>query len=319
MNQLKFIKRLHEAGHKLAVGMEMFQRPSQKAVNRYLEGHIDESKFLIESEYFDKWGYTYNLYKPIIDYLKKNNIPLIALNINGEVSRKVGREGLVSLTDEEKRSLPREMNFSDKKYRKDLREIFEFHENEVQLKKFNFFLQAQVVWDETMAETAHRFLLKNPEYKMVILAGNGHLRYKYGIPNRLYRRNKKAFIVILQDEKIEDGIADYVLFTTPLEGEKSPKLGVRVEKEESGIVIKGISDGTPAKMAGLKEGDVIKAINGNSIESLSDLKLALFYSIIGKISDVEVEREGKLVNKKVKLFEFKRFSPHFSKKIHKKR
>ncbi|MCK5193025.1 MAG: ChaN family lipoprotein, partial [Desulfobulbaceae bacterium] len=78
INQLQVIKKMHEAGYELAVGMEMFQRPFQKVVNDFLSGRIDEHKFLLKSEYFKRWRYDYNLYKPIIDYLKQQNIPLVA-------------------------------------------------------------------------------------------------------------------------------------------------------------------------------------------------------------------------------------------------
>ncbi len=99
MNQLMIIKKLHEAGNKVAVGMEMFQTPYQAAVDDYLAGRSDERMFLRDSLYFDKWRFDYNLYKPIIDYLKKEKIPLIALNIDGDISRKVARKGLASINE----------------------------------------------------------------------------------------------------------------------------------------------------------------------------------------------------------------------------
>ncbi|PLX47585.1 MAG: hypothetical protein C0611_11185, partial [Desulfobacteraceae bacterium] len=189
MNQLKVIKKIHDAGYKLAVGMEMFQKPYQQVVDDYLAGQIDEFSFLKKTEYFSRWRYDYNLYKPIIDYLKQQRIPLVALNIQGDLTRKVAREGMYDLSDKQKKQLPSNMNFSNETYRKDLSQVFVVHNKQEDLQDFNYFLQAQMLWDEGMAESAHRFLAKHPEHKMVILAGNGHVRHKYGIPDRLYRRN----------------------------------------------------------------------------------------------------------------------------------
>ena len=45
MNQLKVIKKIYNAGYKLAVGMEMFQKPYQQVVDDYLAGRIDEFAF----------------------------------------------------------------------------------------------------------------------------------------------------------------------------------------------------------------------------------------------------------------------------------
>ncbi|MGB6011299.1 MAG: ChaN family lipoprotein [Desulfobacterales bacterium] len=308
INQLQIIKKMHEAGYTLAVGMEMFQKPFQPVVNEYLAGRIDEHKFVQKSEYFSRWGYDYNLYKPIIDYLKQQNIPLIALNIQGDISRKVAREGLYSLPDDQKKQLPSAMDFSNEQYQEDLNNVFKLHTQQKELKDFNYFFQAQTLWDEGMAESAQKFLANNPESKLVILAGNGHLRHKYGIPGRLHRRNHEPFKVVVQDEEIEDNIADYVLLTTELKGEESPKLGVMVEEKDQGLEVKGISHYGPAKKAGLQEGDIIKVFGGQAIKSLADLKLQLFYSKIGSNVKIQINRKGQLLDKEIELFDFEQFS-----------
>ena len=302
INQLQIIKKMHNAGYKLAVGMEMFQKPFQPVVNDYLAGRIDEHKFLQKTEYFNKWRYDYNLYKPIIDYLKQQNLPLVALNIQNDISRKVAREGIYSLSDKEKTPFPCSIDFSNERYRRNLNEVFPLHKEQGEIKDFSFFLQAQILWDEAMAESARQFLTDNPESKLVILAGNGHVRHKYGIPERLYRRNHEPFTVVVQDEEIEDGIADYVLITTKLEGEKSPRLGVIIEEKEHGLEVMSMSHNSPAKKAGLQEGDVIQMVAGQSIQSLADLKLALFYSKIGSRLKIQLERAGKNLDKEIELF-----------------
>jgi uncharacterized iron-regulated protein len=312
LNQLEVIKKLHEAGYKLAVGMEMFQIPYQKTIDDYLAGRIDEGTFLKKSEYFKKWGYDYNLYKPIIDYLKQQNIPLIALNIQGDITRKVARKGMHSLKDKEKKQLPATMDFSNQQYRDDLKQVFSLHGNQQDIVEFNYFLQAQTLWDESMAESAQQFLKAHPAYTLVILAGNGHVRYKYGIPERLYRRNHEPFTVIVQDEEILDGVADYVLLTTKLKGKASPKLGVSVEEKDQNLVVRGVSDKSPAMKAGLLKGDIIKQFAGQPIESLADLKLALFYSQRGSTVSVRVERDGKLLDKEVELLNFRQFSQNLT-------
>jgi uncharacterized iron-regulated protein len=302
INQLQIIKKMHNAGCKLAVGMEMFQKPFQPLVNDYLDGRIDEHEFLQKTEYFSRWRYDYNLYKPIIDYLKQHNLPLVALNIQSDISRKVSREGIYSLSDEEKKQLPRSMDFSNERYRKDLKEVFFWHKKQGELKDFSYFLQAQILWDEAMAESAQKYLAGHPESKLVILAGNGHVRHKYGIPDRLYRRNHEPFTVIVQDEKIEDGIADYVLITTELEGDKSPKLGAIIEEKNQKLKVIRMIPNSPSQKAGLQEGDIIKMIGDQSIQSLADLKLALFYSNIGSRLKIRIERAGKNLDKEIDLF-----------------
>lgn len=307
MNQLKVIKKIHDAGYKLAVGMEMFQKPYQQAVDDYLAGRIDEFTFLKNTEYFSRWRYDYNLYKPIIDYLKQQRIPLVALNIQGDLTHNVAREGMYDLPDQQKKQLPADMDFSNETYRKNLSQVFVVHHKQEDLQNFNYFLQAQMVWDEGMAESAYRFLASHPEHKMIILAGNGHVRHKYGIPDRLYRRNHEPFAVVVQDEEIEDGVADYVLLTTELSGKTSPKLGVVVEEKDKRLVIMGVSQRSPAQKAGLQKGDVIEMFAGRPIQSLADLKIALFYGKIGSTVKIKVKRADKTIDKEIELFDFERF------------
>ncbi len=307
INQLEIIKKIHSAGYKLAVGMEMFQRPFQNVVDDYIEGRIDEKMFLQKTEYFSRWRYDYNFYKPIVDYLKKEKIPLVALNIPGDISRKVAREGIYGLSEKDKKQIPVSMDISNEQYRMDLKNIFSIHKNRAKLEESNYFLQAQMLWDETMAETAYRYKIKNPDVKLIILAGNGHVRLKYGIPQRLYRRNQEPYCVVVQDEDIEDGIADYVLLTTRLDGKKSPKLGVVVEENKNGLVIMDFADNSPAKKADLMKGDIIKMFAGQPIQTLSDLKLALFYGQTGIRIKIRVERDGKILDKEIRLFPLNRF------------
>ena len=200
--------------------------------------------------------------------------------------------------------IPSSMDFSNEQYRNDLIKVFALHEDQEEIQDFNYFLQAQTLWDEVMAESAHQFLTNNPDSKMVILAGNGHVRHKYGIPERLYRRNLEPFTVVVQDEEIEGGIADYVLLTTKLKGKESPKLGVMVEEKDQGLVIIGVNNKSPAKKAGLKKGDIIKQFAGQSIKSLADLKFALFYNEIGSSLKIQVKRANKLLDKDIVLFHF---------------
>ncbi|UCD91021.1 MAG: ChaN family lipoprotein, partial [Desulfobacterales bacterium] len=305
INQLFIIKKIHESGKEIAVGMEMFQKPYQHILSDYIAGHIDELTFLRQTEYYTRWKYDYNLYKPIIDYLKQHKIPLIALNITGDITQKAAREGIYSLSDEKKQQIPASMDFSNEQYRVDLSEVYALHDDQKELENFNYFLQAQTLWDEAMAETAHQFLVNNPTRQLVVLAGNGHLRYKYGIPERLHRRNHEPYKVIVQDEEIENDIADYVLLTIELKGKKSPKLGVMVEEKDQTLVIKGVESNGPAKKAGLQKGDIIEQFDTQPITSLVDLKLALFYSEYGNVRDIQVKRDGKTLTKKIELFQIK--------------
>ncbi|MGB7293861.1 MAG: ChaN family lipoprotein [Thermodesulfobacteriota bacterium] len=292
MNQLKIIEGLYKMNLNLAIGMEMFERPFQQFINDYLSGNIDERQFLKKTEYFKRWGLDYRLYRPIIDFAKKNKIPVIALNSESEIVKKVSENGLQSLSEGERRRIPEEMDFSDGKYRRLLREIFKFHPGSED-KDFNLFYQVQILWDETMAESIYEFLYGNPDHQIVVLAGNGHLVYGYGIPKRTFRRNGFEYSTILNDEEDGDGVADFLLFPEVLEAPESPKLGILVDKDNEKVKINDFSDESVAKISGLKKGDNILSFDNNPIGSIEDLKINLLDKEKGDTAVIKVLRDGK--------------------------
>ncbi len=301
INQLTIIKKLNAAGIEFGVGMEMFQAPYQKAVNDYIDGRINERQFLEQTRYFKTWRFDYNLYKPVIDYLKQNKIPLIALNIDGNISRKVARLGMAGLTDKEKSSLPGAMDLTDEQYIRDLYDVFALHKMTADINDFNYFFQAQILWDESMAEAAIGFLKKNPDKKLVVLAGNGHMRNRYGIPKRVFRRLKEPYTVILQDDEIKTGIADFVLLTTKIHGKKAPQIGVKIVEKEQSLTIISILPNSPAMKAGLKENDIITRFDDHPVKSLSDLKIALFFCEDGDKIRAELKRDGEKLYKEITI------------------
>jgi len=302
--QLLIIKALHEKKRKVALGMEMFQRPFQGVLDDYLSGAIDERQFLEKTEYFQRWVFDYNLYKPILDYARAKKIPVIALNMRREITEKVSREGIDSLTETERQELPQEMDFSAGEYRDRLHLVFKEHKN-AKDGNFDFFLQAQVLWDETMAESITAYLKKNPDRQMVVIAGNGHVAYKDGIPKRAYRRNGLSYTVILNDGELEPDSADYLIFPQPLDGLKAPLLMVDIRDEKGKVSIAGFTEESVAKKAGLQEGDVIVAVDGKHVRGLQDLKLALFFKQKGEIIKVSVIRSDVTIGTYEKEFEVK--------------
>ncbi|WP_022852078.1 ChaN family lipoprotein [Limisalsivibrio acetivorans] len=286
-NQLIMIKALHDRKGDIAIGMEMFHREFQDVLDDYIAGRIDERTMLERTEYFSRWRFDFNLYKPILDYAKENSIPVIALNISNAITAKVSRNGLESLTDEEREQLPREIDYSNSDHRDFLEHIFSIHKES---RNFEYFLQAQLLWEETMAETAADYYQATGR-DMVILAGNGHVRYGYGIPDRLKRRTGGDYVTILNDAPMNEGVADYILQPQPLDGEKAPKIGVSILTAEGVEVIK-VFDDTPAIRGGVEKGDVIVGIDGQDVEELEDLKLALFYMEKGMDITLDVLRDG---------------------------
>ncbi len=291
LNQLKIIKAMVKAGKKVAIGMEMFQEPYQKYLDEYITGKISEKEMLKKTEYFKRWKYNYHLYRPIILYAKRKKLPIVALNIEKEITKKVVREGIDSLDTREKSRVPDSIDFSNTRYKDELRNIFSSHSSK-SFKNFDEFYYAQLLWDETMAKNVSRFLKKHPDYSMAVLAGNGHVMFGFGIPDRVKRRGIHRYKIVINSMKPKPGIADYLLYPEPIETAKEKKIGVYLEGDEKLKVVK-LVDNSPAKRAGIEKDDLIVAIDGAEVKTIPDLKLELFFT--GEKAEITVLRNGRRV------------------------
>ncbi len=285
--ELSVIEGLFEKGRKFAVGMEMFQKPFQKGIDEYLSGAIDEREFLKKTEYFKRWGFDYNLYREIIEFARAKGIPVIALNQRSGIVGKVAKGGLDALSAEERREIPQDMDMSDESYKKRLKEVYENHPHG---STFENFYQAQILWDETMAHSAARFLDEHPDYRMVVLAGEDHIIYGSGIPQRIHRLTGRDYVTLINGA-FGKGIGAYVLFPKPLEPPFTAKLGI-IGRESDGMVsIDAFSPDSAALKSGLEKGDVITAVGGSKIHSIDDIKIALFDKEPGQTISVSVIRK----------------------------
>lgn len=300
--QLEVIRRLYMANPHLVIGMEMFQQPFQPVLDQYIAGDIDDTAMLEKTEYFQRWKFDYRLYEPILHFARENKIPVVALNIDKNITTKVGKTGLDSLSDEEKADIPADIDRNVPGYDERIRPIFEQHVN-AKKRSFEDFIDVQLLWDEGMAQRAAQYLDAHPEAAMVILAGSGHIAYGTGIPTRLARRLNSRVITLLSSDgiKLEPDIADYVMFPAEKTLPKSGLMGVFLDEKDKHVEAIGFSDGSPGEKAGIKKGDYFSRINNREIRGIYDIRLAMWDKKPGDLVNVEMLHKGKSVKFQVTL------------------
>lgn len=189
--QIAIIQALYQQKNGIALGLEMFQRPFQEVLNRYLAGQLTEVELQENSEYAQRWGFPWSFYAPVLRFAKEHQRPVLALNTPTEITRQVARNGLGSLTATDFTYIPsrEQIDLSNQAYRQRLAEIFQAHHqgqsNSLDLERF---FQAQVLWDETMAAVIADYVKQHPQDTLIVLVGQGHLLYGDGIPQRVQRR-----------------------------------------------------------------------------------------------------------------------------------
>ena len=288
--QLEVLKAMAAQPGRLALGVEWIQARFQPIVDRYLAGEIDESAFLRDIEYYERWRFDYRLYRPIVEFARDNGIPILALNAAKELTSEIGRVGIAGLSEELRAELP-EYDFSDKAYEDALRDMFRMHPTGDG--QFERFLEVQLTWDETMAHHVARYLEGGADRRILVLAGKGHVGGRSGIPNRVTRRTGLSGVTISTFDpgsRLFNG-ADYMVLASEQRLPAAGIMGVMLDERDGGVVVADFGSESPAEAAGVKKGDSIVAINGQPVRSYVDVKVLMLDQLPGNEIELTVSRK----------------------------
>jgi uncharacterized iron-regulated protein len=285
--QLEIIRALYEHDPRLAIGMEMFTRPKQSVLDRYMAGELDEKSFLKESHYFKAWRFDYRLYREIINFARHNHLTVIALNLEKNIVSQVFKDGGPnSLNDEDASLLPADRKLDVPGYRERIETAFMMHAGQEQNGDFSGFLQAQALWDETMAETIVEYLKAHPDQRLVIIAGRGHVDKINAIPPRVARRLPVSQAVVVNSigSASESESADFVFFSPPAGLSPFPLLGVMLEdtEDEEGVLVTALNPKGRAKGAGIREKDTILTIDAEPVIRSRCVSDAALFRLVSK-------------------------------------
>ena len=210
--QLEIIAALFEAADEISIGMEMFDFTYQPVLDRWSSGEFEETAFLEKVHWYANWRYPFSLYREILEFVRDNRIPLVGLNIPFHIPPKVRIGGLANLGDADARHLPSEIDTSDSAHRAYVEPVFKQHAFHSSA-DFDYFYEAQCLWEETMAESIARSM---PSGMMIVLAGNGHIVQKFGIPQRAFRRTSLPYRTVylaIAGKDIELAFGDFIWVT----------------------------------------------------------------------------------------------------------
>ncbi len=212
--QLEVIQALFNKFPNLTVGMEMFDHSYQVVLDQWSDGILEEKKFLQKVHWYANWRFDFALYRDILNFIKENRLRLVGLNVPNYIPPRIREGGVESLREAEKTHLPPQMDLSIAAHRDYVQTVFEKHKHHFRGEvEFDNFYAAQVVWEEAMAAAIAENLKDDV---MVVLAGNGHIQFKYGIPDRAFKLTGQAFTTIYTaavGDEVEPDIADYIWVT----------------------------------------------------------------------------------------------------------
>lgn len=106
------------------------------------------------------------------------------------------------------------------------------------------------------------------------------------VPFEVLRNGEVTKITVRTGRRNDDSLSDSTLwpgvFVSPINEEVRERL--EIERSVDGVVISDVVSDSRAQKSGLRRGDLIVAVNGTRVGSVSD-----FYTVLGKVDDEEIQ------------------------------
>jgi len=175
----------------LGLGLEMFERRHTPDLAAYGAFRIEEPELLERTAYDETWGLAFAYYRPLLARARELRIALLGLNARRTLVRRVATVGLEGLTRHERYQLP-ELDLANAEHAAEFDRRMQHHPG-----RAPGYYAAQVVWDETMADTATRWVLDHaPVRRLLVVAGQAHC-HRSAIPLRAERRGLVSVSAVL--------------------------------------------------------------------------------------------------------------------------
>ncbi|KIF54662.1 ChaN family lipoprotein [Vibrio owensii] len=191
--QTDMLKQLSSASRPLALSMEQVTRDKQAILDSYLNGEIGEQYFMKQS---NAWPNYESDYRPLVEFAKQADIPVIAANAPKNIVRCIGRQGidyLDKLDSDERSFVADKVNTANSPYKEKFMASMHHGKPEQTEKQY----AAQVTWDETMAESIVKYLEKHPGTQVVHVAGKFHTEGGLGTAASILNRNPDLNVVVI--------------------------------------------------------------------------------------------------------------------------
>lgn len=208
----------------MVLGVEMLPRSTQEVLDRWVSGALSEAALLEAVHWRETWGFDPALYMPLFHFARLHRIPLVALNVDRALVRRVARDGWAAVPAAEREGVG-DPAPPVAAYRQYLAGVFGFsahsadaggevtpaattgREDEAAQRVLRF-TEAQLVWDRAMAEAIASARGRHPDGLVVAIAGRGHVEHRWGIPNQLADLGTPGALVLLPVEEADVCVMD---------------------------------------------------------------------------------------------------------------
>lgn len=302
--QLHTLAALHAERPEIVLGFEMFPRRVQPVLDRWVAGELGEAEFLDVVDWFEVWGYDPADYLPLFHFARMHRLPMLALNVERSLVRRIGREGPDAVPEGEREGVgPPAPPSPD--YLRELHAVFRQHgeagSDDRDDPAFQRFVAGQLMWDRAMAEAIQQGRSRYPGRQVIAFMGSGHTG-PGAVPHQLRALGIDQTAVLLPWDREpgcappKAGTAQAFFGVAPRDtaaAAERPRLGIAlVPGEGPGARVERVQDGSVAAAAGLRPGDVLIEIAGREVRRNADVLNTIRRQAPGTWLPMRVRRAG---------------------------
>ena len=314
--QYQVIRALYAQDRNFAIGLEMLPVTVQETLNKWTSGILTKDEFIREVRWYVHWNFNYGFYEKIFDFAKEHRLPVYALNVPREIITKIRMQGWDTLSDEEKKFIPKSPDLTNKDHRALIRKIFESSEIPHQMKgagldmMFDGLYRGQSAWDEVMSANAVKGA-ESEGRRLVVCAGSGHLLYNLGLNMRALEKSGlpgKTVIVVAvpagqKSLKVSRTYGDYVFGIAEEAKPAFPSIGLALKKVDNleNLVVESKPIDGAASRADFEKGDVILAVDGRAYGDINELRTYTARFTCGDEIKFRILRAGQVKDVSIKF------------------
>lgn len=198
----RLVDALGRSGLRPRVAFEQFDAAHDGALQKLLLQEKPKAEEVARAVQFDREGWNWEFYRPIVEAALRHGMPLRAANLSRSETMRIAREGPPA-------PLPAWPAEREARLR---RIIFEGHCGALPERAVPGMVAAQRARDAKLAEA----LSRPPRDGVVLIAGNGHVRKDVGVPAYL-PRDGIVTLGLLEDTPPDAAPYDFVWVTAPAE------------------------------------------------------------------------------------------------------
>ena len=306
--QLRSLETLRQASRPLSLGLEMLPAARQPLLDRYASGQLEEGAFLQQVGWAEVWGHDPELYLPLLRWARRWRVPLLALNAEPELVRRVRRLGLAAVPPSQREGIG-DPAAAGAVYRQVLRTAWIGHGGSgpalagvdpraaepalspAQAADLERFIDSQLLRDRAMAERLAAAHARQPERLQVALVGRGHLVAGDGIPAQL-----RDLGVMRQQALLRPPLPPDCMAPPP-----GARLGAYLESADGAVWVRRVAPGSAAEAAGLRPGDRILLLNDRPVQRAGEVILRVAGHPAADPITLTIERAGRRLRLRVRL------------------